>query len=1071
EEVPDGQPYFRDAQDLLLELGFNQTVRPDGERRDIQVKEESLTVKGLGQSREARGYSGGVQGDALKLGPEMARPEYSSRDLMNDDAGTIAFWFRPLNWDNFSRVDFRRKKGKRRGLNLFKVYGPRPDKLQKYRPMRGGDPSLMSFSIHVTPNANQPVPPRYHPGRWTHVALTWNGKRKTIYIDGKKVGYAGLSAATHVWYRKGGKQRKLNNILPGSHPRRLQISGRGGDLRTLLDDFRIYRRPLAPSEIQNLLALYDPRRELAKLPPMDVSFSYNGVRGSVEASATPLMAEYQNVRSIRVGLYPGQDPDPLGVATAPTSDVGRTDVKLETDPFGFGKYELRISALNGDDAEMAQVDREFTREKPPWWGNQYGISDEVMPGWDPVRVDGSTVKISRREIAFGGTGLPKKIVSAGEPILQSPPRLSIVAGGEQQKWVTGAGPSIITDGEVKANVSGTARSQKLTIHTEATVEFDGFMWFRLRISPRGEQPVEVEKMTLRLPYRPQDAEMIHWWSGDRGFRHPKVVHIGAVPTEEGVVFRSNDEERVRHPEKLVGNFIPYVMLTGDRRGMSWFAENDQGWTKTNSVSAVEVERTDDAVVLRLNIIAEPVQLAGEREIQFGLQPIPLKNRPSYWRRTDDWAVIPDTFSGSNLKGDKGSTAFYLYPKVSWDEVMDIYRGSRMQSRYRNALERYRTRHDREPRPLEIRIPGLYWDMQWIGGFPPHTREWSPQWTSNFSVHTPEFIDFCAWAWHEWIKNTDRTVRGIYMDDCWGAPKSMPDSPATYELPDGRTQVGYELRGYRQRMKRLRQVAHDAGITPHFCGHSTHTFFTPYHSFFDIVLDGEDHYQSPPNQKDFIDYWSLPRIRFMNGEKWGIITSWLGWHGNNLDRDKYPAWTWRHQRAFSAMMALHDITWPLYIKDGAFRIRQEGTQFIPYWERGGPAETENPDVRVSAWRKDGKCLLLAVNTSDKRVEARMKLRFDRMGGTNGKPADVTVKDVDGNLLRYFGEDVTQVEKPKATMGLEDEEDVPEVMLEEQPEDLPVEKRRAQDPDGKYNWENGVLSCPIRPHDYRLFVMEE
>jgi hypothetical protein len=128
-------------------------------------------------------------------------------------------------------------------------------------------------------------------------------------------------------------------------------------------------------------------------------------------------------------------------------------------------------------------------------------------------------------------------------------------------------------------------------------------------------------------------------------------------------------------------------------------------------------------------------------------------------------VIPDTFADSNLKGEKGSTAFYLYPDISWEEVMERYEGSIMQGRYRQELTKFRTHHDRPPRPMEIRVPGLYQDLQWIGAFPAHSREWAGQWSANYSVHT--------------------------------------------------------------------------------------------HAFFDVVLDGEDHYQEPPNQKDFIDYWPLP----------------------------------------------------------------------------------------------------------------------------------------------------------------------------------------------------------------------
>ena len=1068
--APAGQPYFRDARDLLLRMGFNQSVQPDTDHRGVRVTEKSLRVKGLGESKESRGYDDGVHADALILGPEMARPTYAADDLLDTRAGTISFWMRPLNWDNFTRVDHRREKDRVRRLRLFRVFGKKPEQLRPYRPMRGGDPSLMSFMIDVTPKQSRPAPPKMHPGKWTHVTFTWKENRKKLYLDGDKVGYAGLAAQTHAWYRKGGEQHRTENILLGSKPKRLQIEGRSGDRRTLLDDFRVYRRPLTDSEIRNLVALYDPRRKLDGLPPMEIAFSYNGVEGWVSASATPLMRDYQDVHSVALRLSESAAGQSIGETTVSCDPLGRTDIRLSTRSFGFGKYELRIAARDDAGQTLAAIDRSFERNKPPWWENELGVSREVMPGWTPVEADSNTVSVTRRTVEFDHSGLPRRVVSEGENVLADAPALMATVSGQTQHWEPAVeAPEIATAGEVRATARGRSHAENLTLEGETSLEFDGMMWIRLTVSPRGDS-AELDEMALELPYSSENAEIIHWWSGAREFRNPRTVHIGAVRESEGTIFRSNDRKRVNHPKQLAGNFIPYVMLTGDRRGMAWFAENDRGWTRTKKTPAVEVVRGGGEVVLQLNIVSRPLTLHGPRTVEFGLHPIPIKPRLPYWRQTDGWGVIPDTFADSNLKGDKGSTAFYLYPNISWDEVMERYEGSIMEGRYQGDLKTFRAHHDRPPRPLEIRVPGLYQDLHWIGGFPEHSREWSGRWTANYSVHTPEFIDFCAWAWHKWIVHTDRTVRGIYLDDCWGAPKSKPISPASYELPDGRTQVGYEWRGYRERLKRIRQVAHDLGVTPQICAHSTHTFFAPYHAFFDIVLDGEDHYQEPPNQKDFIDYWSLPRMRFMNSAKWGIITSWLGWHGNSSDADKYPAYQWRHQRAYAGMLALHDIAWPFASSlRGKFRLRDEMTQFAGYWDDENVGSAEDPNVQVSAWRRKGKCLVLAVNTGDERAEARIQLRVQNMGLAGTPPGQLTVEDIDATLLRYFDEDITRMEKPDAgTIAEEQQNAVPDLGLEERPEDIPVEERRAKDPDGAYEWKNGVLRCPIRRHDYRLFL---
>jgi hypothetical protein len=40
--------------------------------------------------------------------------------------------------------------------------------------------------------------------------------------------------------------------------------------------------------------------------------------------------------------------------------------------------------------------------------------------------------------------------------------------------------------------------------------------------------------------------------------------------------------------------------------------------------------------------------------------------------------------------------------------------------------------------------------------------------------------------------------------------------------------------------RMRQISHDRGVVPHICTHTTHTYFIPYHAFYDVALDGVTH---------------------------------------------------------------------------------------------------------------------------------------------------------------------------------------------------------------------------------------
>jgi hypothetical protein len=280
------------------------------------------------------------------------------------------------------------------------------------------------------------------------------------------------------------------------------------------------------------------------------------------------------------------------------------------------------------------------------------------------------------------------------------------------------------------------------------------------------------------------------------------------------------------------------------------------------------------------------------------------------------------------------------------------------------------------------------------------------------------------------------------------------------------QPGFQFRGYRERLKRMRRILRDHGIHPHLTAHTTHTFMIPYHSFFDQITDGEDFYSNPPDQSDFIDHWPLDRMRFMHNGKWGLITAWLGWHGNSLRTDRWPAWTFRQQRAYEANMALHDLGGP--------QLRTEDASFVGYWDERPVARHGHEKLKVGAWTRPGLCRVMLVNVGKERIEAEVRLDPERMGFEGAAPDALAIRHADPKLLTYFEEDVTTQKAPKEMkvpgLGEKLTEDPEMPRLEERPEDLPLKQRRARDPDGEFSWKAGVLRCPVRPHDYRLFEFE-
>ena len=81
--------------------------------------------------------------------------------------------------------------------------------------------------------------------------------------------------------------------------------------------------------------------------------------------------------------------------------------------------------------------------------------------------------------------------------------------------------------------------------------------------------------------------------------------------------------------------------------------------------------------------------------------------------------------------------------------------------------------------------------------------------------------------------------------------------------------------------------------------------------------------------------------------------------------------------------------------------------------------------------------------------------------------VEVRDVDTSLLRYFDNDATLIKppgKPQDVGPADRGGPLADLTKGEKPS---AQDRRAADPDGKFEWRGGVLRCPVRRHDFRLF----
>jgi hypothetical protein len=1071
---PTGRPGFRSPDDLIFHLDFNNTLAPaksaagtTAPRLDIEAKG---TVVGnlMDLSEQTPYFVAGVEREGFVAGGKDRRMEFSGVGNLLPDCGTLAFWMQPGDWDNSARRSVIGNKGPEDAL-VLSAY-------------QDSNKPVLSFAVRKNPEENTLDILPFQPGVWTHMAVTWEGRRGQWFIDGRPPEH-GLSV---VWTR---------TTWDASKPVRLMLGG--GDDLTVIDDLRIFRRALSASEAANLAALFDRRRELRPLPQMDMGLSFNGVIGRVGATLVPLVANAEECGRARVGVTREGNARPVGSGEGVFSNAFALSVNVETPPLDFARYNVRAEALTPSGAVLATATGSFVRVQPPWWTNTIGISTKVMPDWDPLTVSGRTVSVSLRRIRFGTSGLPEEIVAqdqrgAASPILAAPVEVAASFKGNRVPLTAPAeAPPPRLTGEVRADVAGRLVAPDWGMDVDGYIEFDGMMWFRFALKPSPGKAPSLDSLVVRVPYRADSAELMHWWSGNHWFRNPMVVHIGATATNQGVVFRSNDTRILSKLPSQKGSFIPYLALAGGPRGMAWFAENDKGWTQSDATPAVSVERAGHTVTLLLRIISTNVVLNAPREFAFGLHPIPVKRLQKGWRMTPGWGVSPDGFSGNHLKGGSSHMQMLDYPiDGDWDAVQRRINGegataAPLKAQYAQFLAAFPKRYGRPAHPWEERVPGLYMNLRSLNPYLPLTREWFPYWRGtawgayDTLRYTPDLVNYRVWTWDEWIRRG--FVKGAYFDDCWSAEQRVLPGPCAWVREDGGVQSGFQWLGHREYFKRIRQACWDRGVWPHFCSHTTHTLFIPYHAFFDVILDGEDFYKRYPDRRDFMDSWPPPRLRFMNPEKWGLVTTWLGW---TFPDAKGPgSWFFAENRAYAGALGVHDILWTMVDYELARYVdldwlRQSGlqfdpdTEFIPYWDATPVAPTAPDGLLVSAWRRQGRCVIMMANASTNRIEASLKLNAEQMGLAGANPAKVSLQDVDKGLLAYFDKEESKADMPKLPpqtdlLGKDSAEAEQLAKMVVEPPPLSLDERKAKDPDGRFEWKDGVLSCPVRKHDYRLF----
>jgi len=702
--------------------------------------------------------------------------------------------------------------------------------------------------------------------------------------------------------------------------------------------------------------------------------------------------------------------------TAIDADAYAKEV-LHFDNLPMGAYTVRLECLAKDGKVLAGRDSTFAKEdlaqKYQWWNTPRGSIEKVVSPWTPVTLKGSTLGVWGREMEIGAAGIPARVSTQGKEILAAPGRL--VATLTDGKQVTAEGVKTKTrfDQDHRKIVAVESKLGEIAVSSEVRAEFDGMYKVTMTLTPKG--PVAVKDLKLVLPYREAMGEYVHAVTAEIRSGY----YYGFTPAGTGRVW---DCRTLGDKTMKVGSFIPYVWLGSTKGGLCWFADSDEGWMPNDEVPAIEIQRNRAGEVdLVFNLVSAAATLDAPRTITFALQASPVKAMPPRWREENWWCG--DTFR--QYAHDQNlifaSTPFVVpaYAEKAKEIVAAQHKAGR----------------PAVPYFIHSVLPGYL--VPELGVL---AEEWQTPYGSYGSkalCYRGSFVDYMIHNWSKWAE--EYGIDGYYIDNMVPMQCDNHEHGCGYRLPDGRIQPTFQMFGTREYFLRSRTAFLEKRPKSMMVIHMTNCEILPWVGAADLTYDGEHHVIYPEMKKDFMDFWSLERMRVNFPGQWGVPVDFMHeYQGQWAAADMYRA-----KRAYYATVMLHDAlpygnhngyAGNLIAQRKAFGIGEDDVKFLAYWDETG-LKAKGDDIKLAGWQRPGKLLLLVANFGEKHT-AQVALDLDKLGW---RGATLAVSDPEqGQSLSVHGHG------GPATVT----HDAPAPQLD-----------------------GATLTVPVERHNYRLLIIEK
>jgi hypothetical protein len=282
-----------------------------------------------------------------------------------------------------------------------------------------------------------------------------------------------------------------------------------------------------------------------------------------------------------------------------------------------------------------------------WLNSTTGTDpDYIIEPYEPVRIDGHSLSILGRRVDLSASGLAENIFSyftpelthlADEPdaLLARPLALEVIVDGRPERFQS-ASYEVQRESRGRARWTVESRSDRLSMHVDGSLEYDGMLDYRITVTALSD--LAVEDIVLPVSLLPDGAEYMLGLGFRGGLRPPRVdwkwkienhqegVWLGGVHKGLQYVLRDENYER-----PLNTNFYQNQPL---HMPPSWFNAGRGGIrieTDSDAVTAVNYSGARDLSVgdtLHFNIRflitpLKPIDTAEHFNTRFVHQYVPV----------------------------------------------------------------------------------------------------------------------------------------------------------------------------------------------------------------------------------------------------------------------------------------------------------------------------------------------------------------------------------------------------------------------------------------------------------------